>query len=137
MVRGLGKGLGLRRHSSRRIATTLGAMAAADVVVVPTPLRSGDVDALGGMLREACDYPLLIVPAMVPRAPSPSLNRALWNLAKTFDVPLGPVVSWNSDLGERQQRLAITALDPTPERWVIYVDELKAVAQAIEGYAND
>lgn len=117
--------------------TTLGAMAAADVVLVPTPLRSGEIDALGGMLREACDYPLLIVPTMVPRAPSPSLNRALWNLAQTFDVPLGPVVSWNPDLGERQQRLAISALDPTPARWATYVDELKAVAQAIEEYAND
>lgn len=117
--------------------TTLGAMAAADVVVVPTPLRSGDIDALGGILREACDYPLLIVPTMVPRAPSPSLNRALWDLAKTFDVPLGPVVSWNPDLGERQQRLAITALDPTPARWGTYVGELKAVAHAIEEYVRD
>ncbi len=117
--------------------STLGAMAAADVVVVPTPLKTGELDGLEGMLREASDYPLLIVPTMVGRAPSPSLNRRLWSLAEHFDVPIGPVVSRYDDLGTRQQRIAVTALDPTPARWATYVDELQAVADAVRSYGND
>jgi chromosome partitioning protein len=117
-------------------ASTLGAMAAADVVVVPTPLRAGELDALEGMLAEASDYPLLIVPTMVGRAPSASLNRRLWALSERFDVPLGPVVSEHRGLGERQQRLSVTALDPTPARWASYVDELRAVAEAVRSYGD-
>jgi chromosome partitioning protein len=118
-------------------ASTLGAMAAADVVVVPTPLRSGELDALDGMLAEASDYPLLIVPTMVPRSPSASLNRRLWEMAQRYDVPLGPVLSWYADLGERQQRIALTAIDPTPARWSRYVNELRAVAEAVRSYGDE
>jgi chromosome partitioning protein len=118
-------------------ASTLGAMAAADVVLVPTPLKAGELDALEGMLSEAADYPLLLVPTMVGRAPSPSLNRRLWALAERYDVPLGPVVSRYDDLGVRQQRIAVTALDPTPARWTTYVDELRAVAEAVRSYGDD
>src|SRR5664280_1094711 len=60
-------------------ASTLGAMAAADVLVVPTPLRSG----------------------------------------------------------ERQQRIALTATEPTPARWSRYVDELRAVAEAVRSYGDE
>jgi chromosome partitioning protein len=118
-------------------APTLGAMAAADVVVVPTPLRSGELDALDGMLDEASDYPLLIVPTMVPRSPSASLNRRLWEMAQRYDVPLGPVLSWYADLGERQQRIALTSLEPTPARWIRYVNELRAVAEAVRSYGAE
>jgi len=118
-------------------ASTLGAMAAADVVVVPTPLRSGELDALDGMLAEASDYPLLIVPTMVPRSPSASLNRRLWEMAQRYDIPLGPVLSWYADLGERQQRIALTAIDPTPARWSRYVNELRAVAEAVRSYGDE
>jgi chromosome partitioning protein len=111
-------------------------MAAADVVIVPTPLRSSELDALEGMLAEASDYPLLIVPTMVGRAPSQSLNRRLWALAEHFDVPIGPVVSKYDGLGERQQRISVTALDPIPARWSSYADELQAVAEAVRSYAD-
>jgi chromosome partitioning protein len=119
------------------IAPTLGAMAAADVIVVPTPPRTGELDALEGMLAEASDYPLLIVPTMVPRAPSSSLNRRLWEMAQRYDVPLGPVLSWYADLGERQQRIAMTALEPTPARWTRYVDELRAIAETVRSYGDE
>jgi chromosome partitioning protein len=82
------------------------------------------------MLGEASDYPLLIVPTMVPRSPSASLNRRLWEMAQCYDVPIGPVVSWYADLGERQPRIAMTAVQPTSARWSRYVDELRAVAEA-------
>lgn len=118
-------------------ASTLGAMAAADTVVVPTPLRAGELDALDGMLGDASDYPLLLVPTMVPRSPSASLNRRLWELAQRFDVPLGPVLSWYPDLGERQQRLAMTALEPTPARWTRYVEELRAIASTVRSYGDE
>jgi chromosome partitioning protein len=117
--------------------STLGAMAAADVVVVPTPLRTSELDALEGMLSEASDYPLLIVPTMVGRAPSASLNRRLWALSERFDVPIGPVISEYRGLGDRQQRISVTALDPLPARWSSYVDELQAFADAVRSYGDD
>jgi chromosome partitioning protein len=116
---------------------TLGAMAAADVVLVPTPLKTAELDGLEGMLREASDYPLMIVPTMVGRAPSSALNRRLWALSERYDVPLGPVVSRYEDLGTRQQRIAVAALDPTPARWAAYVGELAAVAEAVRIYGNE
>lgn len=117
-------------------ATTLGAMAAADVVVVPTPLRAGELDAVEGMLFEASDYPLFVVPTMIPRAPSLSLNRRLWEMTERYDVPLGPVISWHPDVGERQQRIAVSGLDPTPARWARYAEELAAVAAAVRVYGD-
>lgn len=119
------------------LASTLGAMAAADVVVVPTPLKAGELDALEGVLADAADYPLLVVPMMVPRAPSASLNRRLWEMARRYDVPLGPVVSAYPSLGERQQRICVAALEPIPARWARYVDELQSVAAAVRSYVDD
>lgn len=119
------------------IAPTLGAMAAADIIVIPTPLRAGELDALDGMLADASDYPLLIVPTMIPKSPSSSLNRRLWEMAQRYDVPLGPVLSWYADLGERQQRIAMTALEPTPARWTHYVDELRTIAEAVRSYGDE
>lgn len=118
------------------LASTLGAMAAADVVVVPTSLKAGELDALEGLLAEAADYPLLVVPTMVPRVPSASLNRRLWEMAQRYDAPLGPVVSAYPSLGERQQRICVAALDPIPARWSRYVDELEAVAVAVRSYVD-
>lgn len=117
--------------------STLGAMAAADVVIVPTPLRASELDALEGMLTEASDYPLMIVPTMIGRAPSVSLNRRLWALAERFDVPIGPVVSKYDALGERQQRISVSALSPVPARWSSYVGELHGVAEAVRSYGGE
>jgi len=74
---------------------------------------------------------------MVPRSPSASLNRRLWEMAQRYDVPLGPVLSWHADLGERQQRIALTSLVPTPARWIRYVNELRAVAEAVRSYGDE
>jgi len=46
-----------------------GALAAATMVVVPAPLRTKDLNAVEGMVREMPDYPLVIVPNMVGRVP--------------------------------------------------------------------
>jgi chromosome partitioning protein len=114
-----------------------GAMAAASVVAVPTPLKTTELDGLEGMLTEAADFPLLLIPNMVPTRPPVSLNRRLWEMAQKWDVPLGPVVSEYRELPRRQLRMAVTALDPTPTSWQRYADELRAVAQAVKDYALD
>jgi chromosome partitioning protein len=114
-----------------------GAMAAASVIAVPTPLKTTELDGLEGMLTEAADFPLLLVPNMVPSRPPASLNRRLWEMAQKWDVPLGPVVSEYRELPRRQQRMAVTALDPTPISWQRYVDEIQAVARAVKDYGHD
>lgn len=117
-------------------AITLGAMRAAHCIVVPTPLEMPELDGLEGLLREAADYPLLLVPNKVPYAPPAAGKRRLRELATHWNVAVGPVVSSYRALGQRQQRMAVSAIEPTPARWERYVDELRLVADEVKRMAK-
>ncbi len=49
---------------------THGALSVANVVIAPCPLRTLDLDATEQLVHEMPDYPVVIVPNMVPRIPS-------------------------------------------------------------------
>lgn len=115
---------------------TFGAMRAASVVVVPTPLAMPELDGLEGMLKEAADYPLLLVPNRIPAAPPAASRKRLSHLAETYSADVGPVVSEYRALGQRQQRMAITATNPPPARWRRYVDEMQQLAETVKSHGE-
>jgi chromosome partitioning protein len=118
------------------VPSTFGAMFAASVVVVPVELAVGALDALDGMLDEAADYPLLIVPNKVPSVPPAPALRRLGELTSRWQVPVGPPIPNTAALPNRQQRMAVTALDPTPARLSRYVTQLRALAEAVRIYGS-
>lgn len=113
---------------------TLGAMNAAAVVLVPLQLATNNLNALEGMLNDAGDYPLLLVPNMVAPIPNRLALQRLRELVERFDVPVAPPVSNCSALPNRQQRIAITSLARPSVRLARYVDELRSVAEAVRSY---
>ena len=116
------------------VSSTFGAMNAATVVLVPIQLATNSLNALEGMLEEAADYPIVVVPNMVPTVPPASAVRRLRELAERYQVRVAQPVSTCVALPNRQQRMAVAALDPTPARLARYVDELRGVAEVVKNY---
>jgi chromosome partitioning protein len=116
------------------VSSTFGAMNAASVVLVPVQLATNSLNALEGMLEEAADYPIVIVPNMVPAVPPAPAVRRLRELAERWKIQVAPPVSNSTALPNRQQRMAVTSLDRTPARLARYVDELRAVAETVRSY---
>ena len=118
------------------VPSTFGAMNAASVVLVPVQLATNSLNALEGMLEEAADYPILVVPNMVPPVPPAPAVRRLRELAERWQVHVAPPVSNSTALPNRQQRMAVTSLQPTPARLSRYVGELQAVDAAVRSYGT-
>ena len=116
------------------VASTFGAMNAASVILVPIQLATNSLNALEGMLEEAADYPILVLPNMVPSVPPALAVRRLRELVERWGVQVAPPISSCAVLPNRQQRMAITSLDPTPARLARYTDELRAVTDAVKAY---
>lgn len=116
---------------------TLGAMTAASVVVAPVVLATAELDGLEGLIEEAADYPLLVVPNKVPRIPKARHVDRLRELTGRYQVPVGPIISQHTRLPDRSARIAISALDPTPRAWQRYAEQLRNVADAIRRYASE
>lgn len=91
------------------------AMAAADVVVVPTPLKSLEMRALGRFLDELPGHPFLLVPNMVPSPPPTRLVSELERLAA--GRPVAPVISEHRFLARRVRRTPLV-LTENPGRAV-------------------
>jgi chromosome partitioning protein len=118
------------------VPSTYGAVAAARVVLVPAPLFTKELDALEGTVEELRDYPLLIIPNMVPRIPPAREIERLEKIAQAADVPVGPAVSDYGWLKRRQRRMAVTAGEPVPARAQGFVDELRQVADVVRSYVT-
>ncbi|MGW1839639.1 ParA family protein [Streptomyces sp. NPDC002067] len=113
---------------------TYGALDAADLIVVPVVLVKESLNALDGMLDELTDYPLLIVPNKV-KAPPAWARRKLQRLAAEYDVPVGPIVRYESWLETRTLNTAITS-EPVPKRADRYVDSIDKVVQRVINYGG-
>lgn len=108
---------------------TDGAMQAADLVLIPVVLAAREMDALEGMLRDFADYPLLLVPTMVPASPSRRFIDRLGSIAG--EVPVAPPISEHRWLRRRLRRAAVT-LEPNPGKQVAKAaDEFLQVAKAV------
>jgi chromosome partitioning protein len=118
------------------VPSTLGAMAASHVTVVPAPLKEREMNATVGMLKTAKSYPLLLIPNMVPSSPADRYINRLEQAAADAGAPIGPVISRHLWLESRSRRMAVTATDPVPKRAAGLVHELYQVAETVVSYAR-
>jgi len=105
-----------------------GAIAAASVVVVPVPLKTKDLNATEGMVREMPDYPLVLVPNMVPRLPSAAEIRRVGEIVEGTPITVAEPVPYVRGIETRKKRVAITSEDPTPRAYQGFVASLHSLA---------
>jgi len=88
---------------------TLGVVAAADLVLMPTILGTRELAALERTLAELSGYPILLVPNQIPPSPPAKALRDLRAIAERYDVQVGPAVQTYGWLRTRRLRTVITA----------------------------
>jgi chromosome partitioning protein len=109
-----------------------GAMSVSRLVIVPAVLKTKELDALEGMLEEIPDYPLLIVPMMVPPAPPAAEFARFKAMCRSVDAPVSPMISRYDWIGTRKIRRALTSYDePEPARIKLVATQLRSVAKAV------
>ncbi len=113
--------------------STYGAMAAARVVLTPVVLKAREMRSLEQLLEEASDYPLLLIPYMVDGSPSQWTIDELERLAKRFNVPVGPMVSYYKWIGTRRKRVAICS-EPVFKKEEPFVQQIREVVKAVQNY---
>ena len=106
-----------------------GANAVADLVLAPVPLKTKELEAIAGMVKEMADYPLVLVPNMIPPFPPAGGLARLTSIVEGTPVRVGPPVPRAEAIGNRRKRMAITAED-TPAK------ALQPVAEAMKDLAN-
>lgn len=109
-----------------------GAIAAAGVVVVPVPLRTKDLNATEGMVREMPDYPLVLVPSMVPRVPGAAEITRIGRLVEGTPITVAEPVPFVRSLEIRKKRVAITSEDPIPKAYAGFTAALQSLAGFIK-----
>lgn len=89
-----------------------GAIAAADIVIVPTPLKTKDLNATEGMVNEMPDYPLVLVPSMVPRVPGAAEIRRIAAIVEGTPIAVAEPIPYVRGIETRKKRVAITSEEP-------------------------
>jgi chromosome partitioning protein len=117
-------------------ALTDGAVAAADVVVVPTPLGVRELAALGQGLDELADHRVMVVPTMVPASPGRRLVEMLEAMT-AGRCAVGPPVSEHRWLRRRLRRSAVVLQANPGVRVRSAADEFRAVARAVEEMTHE
>lgn len=116
---------------------THGALSVANVVVTPCPLRTDDLNATEQLVHEMPDYPVVIVPNMVPRVPPAAEITRLARIIEGTPVQVGPLVPAASAVGTRKKRVAITA-EPKPAKALQPVaDGMIALAEYVKEYVSE
>jgi chromosome partitioning protein len=113
-----------------------GAIAAASVVIVPVPLKTKDLNATEGMVREMPDYPLVLVPNMVPRLPRTAEISRLGEIVAGTPVMVAEPVPFVRGLETRKKRVAVTSEDPAPKAYQGFVGSLQSLASFIKSYGS-
>lgn len=117
-------------HPGGARSSTLGAMAAADRIVVPAVFGEKEMEALEGMLDQVPDYPLLVVPNQIKGVPKDRYIKWLRRITAQAEVPVGPIVHEYTWLPDRTLRRAVSS-QPVPARAEPLVSELTRVAEAL------
>ncbi len=113
-----------------------GAMAAANVVVVPVVLATNELNALEETLEDVPDYPLLLVPNMVERSVPRAELKRLRRMVEDSQTQVGPVVPLYRPLRTRKRHAALCAEQPTPVAARNFVAGLRQVADAVRSYTS-
>jgi chromosome partitioning protein len=116
------------------VSSTMGAVAAAHVIVVPVNLETRALKATESMAKELQGgYPLMFVINRVEAAPESELKQ-LEKLSETFGIPVGPFVSSHTFLKRRKLTMAVCApgrAGGIPARAAGFVEEMHNVAKSI------
>jgi len=111
-----------------------GAIAAADMVIVPTPLKTKDLSATEGMVAEMPDYPLVLVPNMVPRVPGAAEIRRIEAMVAGTPITVAEPIPYVRGIETRKKRVAITTEDPPAKANAEFVAALHALASYVKAH---
>ncbi len=115
---------------------TNGALSIANVVVVPAPLKESEMKALESLAEEMADYPLVLVPMMVPPVPPAKYIKQLTSIVAGTPIQVAPPVPYATAVERRTKRMAITS-EPRPAKDVSKVEEaLRGVAEFVREYVK-
>lgn len=110
-----------------------GAIAAASLVIVPTPLKTKDLNATEGMVHEMPDYPLVLVPSMVPRVPGAAEIRRIAAIVANTPITVAEPVPYVRGIETRKKRVAITSDDPPTRANSEFVAAMHSLASYVKG----
>lgn len=113
-----------------------GAIAAATVVVVPVPLKTKDLNATEGIVREMPDYPLVIVPNMIPRVPKAAEIHRVAQIVDGTPITVAEPVPYVRAIETRKKRVAITSDDPIPKAYRGFVRSLHSLASFVKTHGS-
>jgi len=111
-----------------------GANAVADMVLAPVPLKTKELEAIAGMVAEMADYPLVLVPNMVPRVPEAGGVARLGAIVEGTPVRVGPIIPKSEAVGVRRKRMAMTAEGAPAKAVQPVVDAMRELADYVRGY---
>ena len=114
-----------------------GALSVADVVIAPTTLRTYDLNACEGMVKEMVDYPLVLVPNMVPRVPPAAEIARLRRMVEGTPVQVAGPIPLASAVGTRKKRVAMTSETPPAKAIQPVVNALRSLADFVRAYADE
>jgi chromosome partitioning protein len=116
-------------HPGGSTPSTLGAMAAADRILVPALFEEKPMEALEGMLEQVPDYPLLVIPNEISGVPKSRYIQWLRRITEQAGVTVGPLVHEYSWLESRTLRRAVSS-QPVAKRAEPFVEEISRVVEA-------
>lgn len=111
-----------------------GANAVADVVLAPVPLKTKELEAIAGMVDEMADYPLVLVPNMVPRVAEAGGVARLGTIVENTPVRVGPIIPRADAVGIRRKRMAMTAEDVPAKALQAVTEALNDLADYVRSY---
>ncbi|MFJ4167846.1 ParA family protein [Microbacterium sp. NPDC089698] len=111
-------------------------LAIAHVVVAPVPLKEKEMAATEAMVKDLADYPLVLVPYMIPAVPPVSMIRRLENMIAGTPVQVGPFVPYAAAVGRRTKRMAMTAEERPARALLPVVEGLRNVAEYVKEYVS-
>lgn len=111
-----------------------GAMSIANVICVPTGLRTGDLDGAEQIVKEMGDYPLVIVPNMIHRVPPAAELKRLQGIIEGTPVRVAPPIPYAQKIETRKRRMAMTAEEPSPKSLDRVVTAYRELASYVKEY---
>lgn len=111
-------------------------LAIAHVVIAPVPLREKEMAATESMVKDLADYPLVLVPYMIPPVPPGSMIKRLEKVIADTPVQVGPFVPFAAAVGRRTKRMAMTAEDRPAKSLAPVVEGLRNVAEYAKEYVS-
>lgn len=115
---------------------TNGALSRANVVVSPVELTTKCLNATEAMIDELADYPLVLIPNMVPRYPPKQEIKRLRSIVSGTPVQVGPLLPLAPPVKARKKHMAITAEDKPAKRLAEFAASMREVANFVKEYVN-